>query len=66
MEKSKYYVSSGESIIGVSKVFQYGKTQIPRDVRNILELEDGDRILWIWEDEKIVIKRSGRIPEKQK
>ena len=43
--------------LGLTKVYNHGKTQIPRDVRRILRIEDGDRVLWVLEDGKIVVKK---------
>jgi len=34
-------------IIGISKMYQHGKIQVPADVRKLLELKDGDRIYFI-------------------
>lgn len=39
-----------KNIIGISRLFQHGKTQIPRDVRKLLSVEDGDRIYYILDD----------------
>jgi bifunctional DNA-binding transcriptional regulator/antitoxin component of YhaV-PrlF toxin-antitoxin module len=53
--KGKYYVPP--KVFAVSKVFQHGKTQVPKEVREVLKLEDGDRILWFNEDGKIFVQR---------
>lgn len=53
--KSKYYAPP--KIFAVSRVFQHGKTQIPKEVRKTLHLEDGDRVLWYSEDGMIFLKR---------
>lgn len=53
--KGRYWVPL--EIFAVSRVFQHGKTQVPKEVREKLELRDGDRILWYSEDEKIFVKR---------
>jgi AbrB family looped-hinge helix DNA binding protein len=45
-----------ETIIAISTVFQFGKTTIPKEVREKLELKDGDKILWhINEDNNVII-----------
>jgi bifunctional DNA-binding transcriptional regulator/antitoxin component of YhaV-PrlF toxin-antitoxin module len=44
-------------IFAVSRVFQHGKTQIPKEVRRALHLEDGDRVLWYNEGGVIFLKR---------
>ena len=43
-------------IIGISSLFQRGKTHIPVDVRDILNVKDGDKIVWVLEDGKIYVK----------
>jgi len=55
MSKGKYFVPP--SVFAVSKVFQHGKTQVPKEVREFIKLEDGDRIIWHKENEKIFIRR---------
>lgn len=51
---SKYQPT--ESIVDVSKVFGRGKTQIPADVRKMLGLKDGDKIVWKLENGKVVVE----------
>jgi hypothetical protein len=47
-----------EAIIAISKVFQYGKTTIPKEVRLKLDVQDGDKILWLMdENDNIVISK---------
>lgn len=48
--KSKYFISS-DKVFAVSKIFQHGKTQIPRDVRHALRLKDGDKLIWYSKDD---------------
>lgn len=50
---SKYQAT--ESTIDVSKVFGRGKTQIPSDVRKILGLKDGSKIVWKLENGKMTV-----------
>jgi len=45
-------------LIGLSKIFQHGKTQVPRDVRRILGVKDKDKILWYFQDGKIFVKKA--------
>jgi len=54
--KSKYITTGGRYILAISTVFQ-DKTHIPKRVRMELDLHDGDRILWIWENDKIIIEK---------
>jgi len=39
-----------QTILAVSKIFQYGKTTIPRTVRLRLEIDDGDTLVWSVDD----------------
>ncbi|MBA7679820.1 hypothetical protein ES703_88124 [subsurface metagenome] len=51
-------------IIDVSKLFQKGKTQVPEEVRKMLDVFDGDKLVWIeGNNGRIVVlasKRRGR------
>jgi len=51
---SKYQQT--ESTVDVSKVFGRGKTQVPSDVRKLLGLKDGDKIVWKLENGKVVVE----------
>ena len=42
--------------LAVSRVYQHGKTQVPSDVRGILGLQDGDKIVWKLDNEKVVVE----------
>jgi len=55
MATGRYYIPP--SVFATSKVYQHGKTQVPKDVREFLHLADGDRIIWHKEDGMIFIKR---------
>ena len=59
---SKYVVTSGyatkRNLLNVSRVFQRGKTQIPRDVRDFLDLTNGDKLFWFLEEGKIYVENS--------
>lgn len=43
-------------IVGFSKVFSGGKTMIPKDVREIMGIEDGSGVLWIREGDTIYVR----------
>ena len=45
-----------ESTIDVSKVFDRGKTQIPSDVRKLLVLKDGVKIVWKLENGRVFVE----------
>lgn len=42
-------------IVAVSKVFQIGKTVIPSEVRLILGVSDGDKVVWRWDKSRGII-----------
>ena len=43
--------------IAVSKISKGGKFSLPKNVRNMLGIDDGDRLGFYLEDNKIVIDR---------
>lgn len=45
-------------IVALSKVYQHGKTQIPKDVRESLNIRDGDKLLWVREEGKWVVEKA--------
>ena len=51
---SKYQETT--SIVEVSRVFGRGKTQIPSDIRKILGVKDGTKLVWKLEGGKIVVE----------
>lgn len=51
---SKYQVN--KKTVGLSKIYQHGKTHIPSEVRKLLSIKDGDRLLWILDNGKIVVE----------
>jgi len=56
MSKGKY--PPPPKILATSKVFQRGKTQIPKEVREVLQLKDGDNLVWRLDDDgRIFLKR---------
>lgn len=51
-----------EEIIKVTKVYNRGKTQIPADIVKSLGLIDGDRIVWIRDDNgRYYIRKSSKL-----
>jgi len=43
-------------LLAVSTIFQRGKTCVPVDVRRSLDVEDGDKLIWILDDERIYVE----------
>jgi AbrB family looped-hinge helix DNA binding protein len=65
VDDAKYHISpeiKGE-IIGVRKVHDRGRVQIPKKVRVELRVKDGDGIYWIKYDEKYYVTKAVVINE---
>ncbi len=43
--------------LAITRVGRYFRTTIPREVRKILEIREDDKIEWVLEDGKIVVRR---------
>lgn len=46
-------------VLSVTKVGRYYRTTIPREVRKLLGIGENDEIEWVFEDNKIVIRKKG-------
>jgi len=46
-------------ILATTRVGRFYRTTIPREVRKLLELREGDEIVWIYNDDKVIIKKRG-------
>jgi bifunctional DNA-binding transcriptional regulator/antitoxin component of YhaV-PrlF toxin-antitoxin module len=46
--------------VATSKIFQKGKTQVPSQIREELNLKDGDTLVWMKSGERYVVDRSWR------
>lgn len=53
---SKYQPSN--RTLAVSRIYQHGKTHVPSDVRNLLGLQDGDKIVWKLENGKVTVEHA--------
>ena len=51
---SKYQVN--RKTLGLSKLYQHGKTHVPSEVRKMMTVKDGDRLLWFVENGKVVVE----------
>ena len=45
-------------VLDLSKVYQYGKVQLPKEVRACLNLKDGDKIIWYYDGEKVTVEKA--------
>jgi len=50
-----------EGLLAVSTLFQRYKTQVPKEVREKLELKDGDKMIWIHEGGRIYVSSAHKI-----
>ncbi len=50
-----------EGLLAVSTLFQRFKTQVPKDVRERLELKDGDKMVWVHEGGMIYVGSARQI-----
>lgn len=55
------YLPTAKKIVAVSRLFQHGKTQVPKEVRHALALNDGDKIVWILEAGKWIVENAEKI-----
>ena len=50
-------------IIATSKMFQRGKTVVPKEVRERLGVKDGDTLVWAWNESRgtveLVVNKKG-------
>jgi AbrB family looped-hinge helix DNA binding protein len=47
-------------LLSRTKIGRDLRTTVPREVRKILDIREGDIVEWVYEDEKIVIRRGGK------
>jgi len=45
-------------LLALSRVFSSGQTQIPRDVRHLLKIRDGDKLAWYKKNDEIIVKKA--------
>ena len=46
------------AILAKTKVGRYHRTTVPEEVRRILDIKEGDEIVWIQEGDKIYIEKA--------
>ena len=44
-------------VLAVTRIGKYYRTTVPREVRKILELNENDEIEWVFENDKIVVRK---------
>jgi len=46
-------------VLAITKVGRYYRTTIPREVRKLLNINENDEIEWVFEDNKVIIRKKG-------
>jgi AbrB family looped-hinge helix DNA binding protein len=46
-------------VLAVTRVGRYYRTTIPREARKLLGINENDEIEWVFEDNKVVIRKKG-------
>jgi AbrB family looped-hinge helix DNA binding protein len=47
-------------VLSRTRVGRNGRTTVPREVRRLLGLGEGDVVEWVYEDGRVVVRRGGR------
>jgi AbrB family looped-hinge helix DNA binding protein len=42
-----------------TRVGRYSRTMIPREVRKLLGISEGDIVEWVFEDGRVIVRRGG-------
>jgi len=53
-------------ILASTKLGRYNRTTVPSDVRKLLGLSEGDDVLWVLEEGRIVIEKDESDAQKEK
>lgn len=54
--KGKYVAEGAREILKTTMLYSDGKTQVPKRVIKLLNLERGSQIVWIKEKERILVE----------
>jgi AbrB family looped-hinge helix DNA binding protein len=46
-------------VLAVTRVGRYYRTTIPREVRKLLGINENDEIEWVFEGNKVIIRKKG-------
>ncbi len=46
-------------VLATTKVGKYYRTTIPREVRKLLVIKENDEIEWVFENNKIIVRKKG-------
>lgn len=53
-------------VLASTKLGRYNRTTVPSEVRKLLGLSEGDEVLWVLEEGRIVIERGESYAKKEK
>lgn len=45
-------------VLAVTRIGKYYRTTVPREVRKLLEINEGDRIEWVFEEGRVIVRRA--------
>jgi len=46
-------------VLAVTHIGKYYRTTVPREVRKLLGVDENDEVEWIFEDNKVIIRKKG-------
>jgi AbrB family looped-hinge helix DNA binding protein len=46
-------------VLATTRVGRYYRTTVPREVRRLLGINENDKIEWVFEDSKVVVRKKG-------
>ena len=52
---SKYFIKDGYKILKTTTLYSDGKTQVPKKVIETLKLTHGSQIVWVQDEQKILV-----------
>jgi AbrB family looped-hinge helix DNA binding protein len=58
-ERSFYQYIVEMPLLSRTKLGRDLRTTVPREVRKILDIKEGDIVEWVFEDGKIIVRRGG-------
>jgi len=48
-------------VLATTKVGRHYRTTVPREVRRLLGIDKDDRIEWVFEDSKVIVRKVGNV-----
>lgn len=47
-------------VLKTTKLGRYNRTTVPEEVRKLLNLQEGDEIAWVLEENRIIVEKAGK------